>query len=127
MLRVIIESPYAGNIKLNEMYGEFCLRDAIVNHNESPYASHLLYTRPNVLRDNIKEERDLGISAGFCWREIADATVFYMDLGMTPGMIKGIDNCKEKNIQYGFRCITKILWNEFKEKANAEGIYDLRK
>ena len=91
MLRVIIESPYAGNILLNEIYGELAMQDCLVNYNESPYASHLLYTRKFVLHDDIPEERKLGIKAGFFWRDVADKTVFYADLGMTDGMNEGIE------------------------------------
>ena len=100
MERVIIESPYAGNIKLNETYGELCMHDCIVNHNESPYASHLLYTREFVLRDDRPEERKLGIEAGFYWRDVAEKTVFYIDLGLTAGMDLGIKDCEKKEKKY---------------------------
>ena len=113
MLRVIVESPYAGNIALNEMYGEFCLHDCIVNHNESPYASHLLYTRKYVLRDHIPEERKLGIKAGFYWRNVAHKTVFYVDLGMTDGMRQGIEDCQEKKHMYDIRRLDDETWRRF--------------
>jgi len=113
MKRVVVESPYKGNIKLNEIYGEFCLHDCLVNYNESPYASHLLYTRRYVLRDHIPEERKLGINAGFVWRESADYTVFYIDLGITDGMQLGIDDCDEKGKGYSIRKISDEIWNAF--------------
>jgi hypothetical protein len=119
MKRVVIESPYAGksdtDIYLNEVYGELCMRDCLKNYNEAPYASHLLYTRKNVLRDKDKEERKLGIEAGFFWRDVADKTVFYMDLGMTPGMNQGIEDCEEKGKIYHLRHIHPDLWKEFLE------------
>ena len=113
MKRVIVESPYAGNIYLNEIYGELCLHDCLVNYNESPFASHLLYTRKFVLRDHIKKERKLGIQAGFEWRECAEYTVFYIDLGITEGMQLGIDDCEEKGKGYSIRKISDELWERF--------------
>ena len=86
MRKVIIESPYAGNIELNLRYLRACMHDAIVNHGEAPFASHGLYTQPGVLRDEDPEERNLGIACGFAWRNIADATIVYIDLGISRGM-----------------------------------------
>ena len=111
MKRVVIESPYAGNIELNEIYGEFCMHDCLVNHNESPYASHLLYTRKYVLRDNHPEERDLGIKAGFDWRDVAEKTVFYTDLGLTEGMKMGMWDCVTKRRPHEIRNLPKDLWD----------------
>jgi len=122
MKRVVVESPYAGNIKLNEIYGEFAMHDCLVNHNETPYASHLLYTRKNVLRDHIPEDRKLGIEAGFYWRDVAEQTNFYIDLGMTDGMVQGIKDCKEKNTPFQVRELPAYLWSAFKEACYIEGL-----
>lgn len=113
MKRVIVESPYAGNIQLNETYGEFAMHDCLVNYDEAPYASHLLYTRKNVLRDEVPEDRKLGIEAGFEWREVAEKSVFYVDLGMTKGMELGIEDCKKKDKPYQIRRLPIILWQRF--------------
>jgi len=117
MKRVVIESPYAADseegIDLNEAYGELCMHDCLVNHNESPYASHLLYTRRFVLRDEIPKDRKLGIAAGFCWRDVADKTVFYKDLGMTKGMNQGVKDCEEKDNPYEIRNLPDDLWEQF--------------
>jgi hypothetical protein len=118
MKRVIVESPYAGDIDMNEMYCEYCLHDCLVNYNESPYASHLLYTRDHVLRDHVPEERKLGIEAGFFWRECAEMTVFYTDLGITDGMQQGIDDCEEKGHPYEIRKLPDNIWNEFARENN---------
>lgn len=122
MKRVVVESPYAGNIKLNEMYGEFAMHDCLVNHNESPYASHLLYTRKHVLRDHIPEDRKLGIEAGFFWRDVSEKTIFYIDLGMTPGMVQGIDDCELKQKPYQTRQLPGDLWVKFVEACQEEGL-----
>jgi len=125
MKRVVVESPYAGDeiqIDINEIYGEFCMHDCLVNHNESPYASHLLYTRMYVLRDDIPEERKLGIEAGFFWRDVAEQSNFYVDLGITNGMNLGIDDCNEKNKPFELRSLPTDLWKRFVKVCETEGL-----
>jgi len=85
MKKVIIESPYAGDIERNIKYARACLKDSL-NRNEAPLASHLLYTQDGVLDDGIKAERMKGINAGLAWIEFADIHVFYIDYGMSKGM-----------------------------------------
>jgi hypothetical protein len=51
---------------------------------EAPIASHLLYTQPGVLNDQVADERRLGIEAGLAWLRAAKATVVYQDLGISP-------------------------------------------
>jgi hypothetical protein len=86
---VVVESPYAGNIALNEEYARAALADCL-HRGEAPYASHLLYTQPGVLDDTDPDERKLGMEAGFAWGDLAEATVVYVDLGMSSGMRAGI-------------------------------------
>ena len=124
MKRVVIESPYKGNEKemqINEIYGEFAMHDCLVNHNESPYASHLLYTRKYVLRDWVPEERKLGIEAGFYWRDVSEQSNFYVDLGVTDGMNLGIDDCNEKEKEYRLRSLPEELWDAFVNICEREG------
>lgn len=85
MKKVIIESPFAGDVKRNIEYAKLCLKDSL-NRGEAPFASHLLYTQ--VLNDEISEERELGIKAGFEWGNVADLRAFYIDYGISPGMKK---------------------------------------
>lgn len=85
MRRVIVESPYAGNISLNLRYLRACLRDCL-KRSEAPFASHAIYTQPGVLNDHDSEERKLGIEAGFAWWAMADAVIFYIDLGESREM-----------------------------------------
>jgi hypothetical protein len=92
--RVIVESPYAGDIEKNMRYVRACMRDCLLR-GEAPFASHALYTQEGVLRDEIPEERTHGITAGFAWREAADLTVVYMDLGVSKGMEYGIAHATE--------------------------------
>ncbi len=89
MKLVIVESPYAGDVEKNTAFARACLRDCLLR-GEAPFASHLLYTQHGVLDDLISEERNLGIDAGLAWGEKADATVLYLDLGISSGMKRGI-------------------------------------
>lgn len=88
MRRVIIESPYRGVPRAVE-YALAAMADCL-RRGEAPFASHVLYTQPGVLDDEIHEERALGIRAGLHWGLAADLTVVYTDLGVTPGMRQGI-------------------------------------
>lgn len=89
MRRVIVESPFAGDVQRNIAYGRACLHDCL-KRGEAPFASHLLYTQEGVLDDNVPGERSLGINAGFIWGQAAEATVVYTDLGISGGMKQGI-------------------------------------
>lgn len=89
MRLVILESPYAGDVEANVAYARACVRDCLLR-GEAPIASHLLYTQPGVLRDEVPAERQHGIDAGLAWRRVADATVVYIDRGVSAGMKYGI-------------------------------------
>jgi len=108
MKRVIVESPYAGNILENVTYARRCLRDCILR-GETPYASHLLYTQDGVLDDSVPNERKLGIDAGFHWREVAEKTVVYCDYGITDGMENGISHSQELDIPVEYRTIGRNM------------------
>jgi len=86
---VVLESPYAGDINANVTYARRAVADSL-HRGESPIASHLLYTQPGILRDEDPAERALGVTAGLAWGRVADATVVYIDLGLTSGMEQGI-------------------------------------
>lgn len=47
MKLVIVESPYAGDVKTNVAYARAAIRDCLMR-GEAPYASHLLYTQEGV-------------------------------------------------------------------------------
>lgn len=89
---VILESPYAGEVSRNTDYARRCLRDCLLR-GESPIASHLLYTQPNVLRDSVPAERKLGIEAGLAWLHVSDYSVFYTDWGWSTGMLNALHLC----------------------------------
>lgn len=86
---VIVESPYAGDIDRNVAYARAAMADCL-GRGEAPFASHLLYTQPGVLRDEVPEERAKGIDAGLELAKRADLTVVYTDLGISRGMEYGV-------------------------------------
>lgn len=88
MPRVVIESPYAGNVDENLKYARLCAVDCL-RRGEAPYASHLITTQ--FLDDNNSEERKVGMSVGFAWGEVCDYVVVYTDLGISNGMIQGTE------------------------------------
>ncbi len=95
--RVVVESPYGGTdeqVKQNIKYARSCVRDCL-NRGEVPFASHLLYTQPGILNDNVPSERKLGIEAGFELTNDFDLVAIYTDLGLTHGMVKGLKARKE--------------------------------
>jgi len=111
MRLVILESPYTGQGRFwftrllsrwaNIRYARRALRDSLTR-GESPIASHLLYTQPEVLSDEIPSERQLGITAGVAWGRVADAFVFYCDRGFSSGM-RYSENCAvfhDRKIEY---------------------------
>lgn len=93
MRLVIIESPYAGDVGRNVRYARAAMLDCL-NRGEAPFASHLLYTQRGVLNDLDTKERRLGIAAGLAWGAKADATVVYVDLGVSDGMMIGVGHAK---------------------------------
>lgn len=104
MKRVVIESPYAGDIDRNIEYARLCVRDSLCR-GESPIASHLLYTQEGILNDNINEERNLGINSGLSWLSVADLHVFYIDYGISEGMLFARSYSERCGISIEFRKI----------------------
>lgn len=103
-MRVIVESPYAGDIETNVAYARACVRDSVLR-GEAPIASHLLFTQPGILDDTKPDERRLGINAGLAWRSVANATVVYTDRGISPGMEYGIAAARSAGVPVEFRSL----------------------
>ena len=82
---VVIESPYAGDVAANVAYAKRAMMHSL-SLGEAPIASHLLWTQPGLLDDAEPAERKAGLEAGLAWHRVAEAVVFYVDLGMSPGM-----------------------------------------
>lgn len=88
MRLVIIESPYAGDVERNVRYARAAVRHSL-SLGEAPIASHLLYTQPGILDDNIPAERQQGIDAGLAWRAVTQLSAVYVDFGWSTGMKYG--------------------------------------
>lgn len=101
---VIIESPYAGDVKRNEDYAKRCMHDSLMR-GEAPFLSHVLYTQ--CLNDTIPEDRKLGMEAGWAWIKVSDKTIVYEDYGISKGMQEGIDIAKNIGHKVEFRKIGK--------------------
>ena len=104
MKLIIIESPFAGDVKANIRYARKCVKDSL-SRGEAPIASHILYTQPGILDDDIPEERQWGIDAGLAWRRVADMTVVYTDKGITRGMEYGIALAQEEGNPVEYRAL----------------------
>jgi hypothetical protein len=110
MRRVVIESPFAGDVKLNLRYLRACMRDCLLR-GEAPIASHALYTQPGVLDDDNPEDRKLGMGAGWAWHSVADAVIMYMDRGVSKGMELGAAHARELGIPIEERWLGDY-WNQ---------------
>ena len=102
MILVLLESPFAGDEETNIRFARACMRDSL-SRGESPFAMHLLYTQDGILKDDIPEERELGIEAGLAWCRYASKTVVYTDLGISPGMELGIQRAREEGREIEYR------------------------
>jgi hypothetical protein len=119
MRRVIIESPYAGDVDANVAYARRAMCDAL-QRGESPIASHLLLTQPGVLEDAIPGERCLRMDAGHAWLGVAGACVAYTDLGISDGMWRGIEAARQAGVPVEFRKLGRLTVRLLRlvEKAN---------
>lgn len=104
MRLVIVESPYAGFVDRNLRYARDAMQNCLLR-GEAPFASHALYTQDGVLDDDEPDQRDLGVECGLAWGRHADATVAYIDHGITPGMAAGIARAEREGRPVEFRRI----------------------
>ena len=111
MIRVILESPYAGDIERNIAYARMCVKHSLTL-GEAPIASHLLYTQDGILNDDIEHERNLGIDAGLAWKEVAQKHVFYVDYGWSKGMKYAYEYATKNKIPVEVRAILGVQINE---------------
>ena len=102
MRRVVIESPYAGDVDRNVAYARAAMRDSLAR-GECPFLSHLLYTQ--VLDDEDAGERLAGMIAGVSWMSVAEAVVVYEDLGVSRGMSEGIKSALNMKLPVEYRRI----------------------
>lgn len=117
MKRVIVESPYAGEIAANVAYARAAVRDCVLR-GEAPIASHLLFTQDGILDDSDLEQR--AIAAGLAWVAVADATIVYTDRGISRGMKQGIIAATRALIPVEYRSLPEFAAVPF--AASAGGV-----
>lgn len=105
MRKVVLETPFAGDVAGNILYARACVRDCL-RRDEAPIASHLLFTQPGILNDDVPEERSLGMRAGFAWYDVAEAAAVYTDLGISRGMRAGMTKAESLNKPVELRSLT---------------------
>lgn len=119
MKRIVIESPYAGDVEANIEYAKKCVHDSLAR-GEAPYASHLFFTQPGILDDLKPEERKLGIEAGFAWGDAADVVVFYVDRGWSRGMREGYKKAITRGSKIELRSLDReIALQEYADAYDA--------
>ncbi|MDP1719319.1 MAG: hypothetical protein Q8L24_02755 [bacterium] len=117
---MVPESPYAGRgtdvageTAKNVDYARACLHDCITR-GEAPIASHLLYTQPGVLNDDDPAERKLGIEAGLEWGKLGEASVVYVDRGISKGMKFGIARARKEGRLVEYRSLHGLSVDDLK-------------
>lgn len=110
--KVVIESPYSGDIATNVEYALACVQESL-SRKEAPFASHLLYTRfpengsgdyAGHKSDEGDPERRLdGIGAGYRWGKEASLVAMYTDLGISEGMGKAREFYLSRGVRVVYR------------------------
>jgi hypothetical protein len=91
----------------NIIYAHACVRNSL-SQGEFPYASHLFFTPPGILDDNVPEERERGIRAGKeLISQVATLTAVYIDLGVSSGMKFGIEEAQKFGRKIDYRKLEK--------------------
>ncbi len=103
-MRVILESPFAGNIQRNRLYARLAMNIAILEHDEAPLAFHTVYTQ--CLNDKDPAHRKLGIERSFPWYEVAEKIIYMVDRGISVGMKDGFIAAKKLGKEVEFRTLS---------------------
>jgi hypothetical protein len=116
MRRVIVETPFsAGPGEIDNSYLARCLRDCL-SRAEAPIAAQFLYAQPGVLDGGDAQERGLGASANAAWGCVADATIAYVDHGLSKAMERGLAQARADNRPVEFRRLDRApladMWSE---------------
>jgi len=103
---VIIESPYAGDVRTHSEYALRAIRDS-VSRKESPFASHVMYT--SALNDCDPEQRKTGINCGYAWGAHASKIAVYTDYGISNGMQQAMGHYNRLGLPIEYRKIGKNM------------------
>lgn len=118
MIRTIVESPYfAFSVEdriVRLVYLRNCLADSIAR-GEAPFASHFIY--PHFLDDNDADDRLQGLMLGQVWASVAERVAVYVDLGISPGMRRGIKLAQRREIPRDYRSVRGLSVEAIKNLA----------
>lgn len=95
--KIYVASRYAGDVDANVSAAvTYCRR--VIDEGYMPVASHLLY--PQILNDNIPEERELGLLFGLALLRLCDEVWVFGEV--SPGVAQEIAEAKrlKKQIRY---------------------------
>ena len=95
--KIYVASRYAGDVDANVSAAvTYCRR--VIDEGYMPVASHLLY--PQILNDNIPEERELGLLFGLALLRLCDEVWVFGEV--SPGVAQEIAEAKrlKKQISY---------------------------
>lgn len=104
----IVESPYAGSLgeRLENLaYLQRCCRDCL-ERKEVPFASHGFFT--NFLDDADKEDREIGLTAGYAMWHAATRIAFYCDRGFSSGMKRALDRATKSGHVIEYRVLDEM-------------------
>lgn len=100
-IKVFIESPFSGDLEANRSYLFKCTTWCYT-HDKAPLALHAIYpylpdgnlhsdSEVVITDQNIKlPGRDYALECNRAWREVADEIWFFMDNGLSSGMLLGL-------------------------------------
>ncbi len=91
MGRVMLFTPFTGDMEKNAEYADKCIRDSL-SKGESPLSSRLLFGK-------------IGIKAGLLWIKGAELVVIYEDLGISKCMELGIERARIEGCPFTYRRI----------------------
>lgn len=96
-MRVVIESPLAGDFRNNYRFALWCARAMWLQEGLHAIGSHML--NPWFMDDTDPEERQAGIDNAWVWETGATHT-FFRDLGESRGMRLAQERCSHVGIAY---------------------------
>ena len=94
-MKIVIESPLAGEFQENFRYALWCARAVWIRYGHSAIASHLL--NPWFMDDTAPRERQAGIDNEWVWDK-ANPHWFFTDRGTSRGMTFAEERCLRDGI-----------------------------
>lgn len=98
----------------NRNYLRLCVLDSI-QRGEAPWAGHGFYTQ--FLNDRSASDRTLGMRLSVSWLFKANLVAVYTDLGVSRGMVAGIDMAKRVGIPLEYRSLGENVLEDLSDKS----------